>query len=98
MERRRYKVRLVINDQKVNEVIIDPHYEKRHKSSIDDQIILELVNMLDGGEFPRSDSDDQFEYFVTDEMNLKGKLYKLIWLLEKDKLYIGVINAYRRKT
>lgn len=29
-------------------------------------------------------------------MKYQGKRYKLVWLLEKDKMYIGVVNAYRR--
>lgn len=38
-----------------------------------------------------------YEYFVTDRLTLDKKLYKLVWLLEDDQLYIGVVNAYRRK-
>jgi hypothetical protein len=41
---------------------------------------------------------DPFAYFVTDKILLAGKAYKLVWLLEEDALFIGVINAFIRKT
>jgi hypothetical protein len=37
-----------------------------------------------------------FFYFSTDKIELNGKFYKLVWLLEEDQIYIGVVNAYRR--
>lgn len=30
------------------------------------------------------------------KIDLNGKLYKLVWLLEDDQIYIGVVNAHRR--
>ena len=97
MNRRSYKTCLRINNRQISVVIVDPHYEAKHGSSIDDQIILELVKMLDGGTFPAADVVDDFEYYVTDSMSLHGKLYKLVWLLEKNQLYVGIVNVYRRK-
>ena len=81
----------------IRKVIIDPHYEEKHARSIDDRVILELVNQLDGQTFEPDDEDGPYSYYVTDQMKLEDKLYKLVWLLEDDALYIGVINAYRRK-
>lgn len=78
-------------------MIIDPHYQLKHALSVDDKIILELVKLLDGGVFPVVDSDGQFDYFVTDRLILRNKAYKLIWLIERNKIYIGIVNAYRRK-
>lgn len=94
--RREYDVCLVINEQLILKVIIDPHYEKKHRESISDEVILELVKQL---VYLDSDVDKEtppFQYFVRDHMKHKGKLYKLVWLLEEHQTYIGIINAYRR--
>lgn len=96
LKRREYKIKLVINDQLINKVIIDPHYQKKHFESINDEIILELVKTLDGRFYEADDVKLPYRYFVTDKIEMRGKFYKLIWLLEDNQLYIGVVNAYRR--
>ena len=96
MSRRDYAVNLTINDILITKVIIDPHYEEKHAESINDEIVIELVKSLDGKTFEADDEKGPYSYFVTDKIELKGKLYKLIWLLEDHEIYIGVINAYRR--
>lgn len=98
MQRREYSIQLKVNDRKIKKLIIDPHYETKHKASINDELILELVELLDGGTFPVQSREGNFEYFVTDNLVLNDKKYKLIWLLEDNKIYIGAVNAYRRKT
>jgi hypothetical protein len=97
MKRREYAVRLSINGRKIEKVIIDLHFEIKHRASIDDQVILELVKLLDGERFEPEKRLGSYEYFARDSMFLNGKFYKLVWLLEDNALYIGVINAYRRK-
>lgn len=96
MDRREYKVSLIINAVKVTKVIIDPHYEEKHAESINDEIILELVKTLDGKYFEPDDVKGHYAYFVTDQIEYRQKNYRLIWLLEENEIYIGVINAYRR--
>jgi hypothetical protein len=86
----------VVNNRRITEVIVDPHYEEKHGDTIDDQIILGLVSLLDCLTFPAYETDGAFEYFVTDQISYKRKLYKLVWLQEENQLYIGVVNAYRR--
>lgn len=54
-----------------------------------------MVKSLDGGTYPVQDRSAPYEYYVTDRMEFEGKLYKLVWLLEDDQIYIGVVNAYR---
>lgn len=99
MNRRSYKVFLVLNGRKIETVVIDPHYEERHSESVTDEIILNLVKKyLDGEEFESVSGPDEdgFEYFVRDSLELDGKLYKLVWLLKEQEVYIGIVNAYRR--
>lgn len=97
MDRREYKAKLLINGVHIKKVIIDPHYEEKHSESINDKVILELVQMLDGKTFEPDAVRPPYTYYVTDRMSLRGKKYKLIWLLEEQQIYVGVINAYRRK-
>lgn len=96
MKRREYSINITVNEVMITKVIIDPHYEEKHSESINDEIILELVNTLDGKIFEPDDEKDAYSYFVTDRIELTGKQYRLIWLLEDHEIYIGVINAYRR--
>ena len=98
MKRREYQLSIEVNERKIKRVVIDPHYELKHSRSINDDVILELVKLLDGGTFPVQDRDDAFEYFVTDNLSLNNRRYKLVWLLEDNEIYIGVVNAHRRKT
>lgn len=98
MVRLSFKIDIVVNNKRVKQVIIDPHYKLKHSDSISDSLIVELVNLLDGGDFSPEVVAKGFEYYTTENLVLKGKHYRLIWLLEKDQLYIGVINAYRRKS
>ncbi len=95
-ERRDYQISITVNNRAVTRVVIDPHYEVKHADSVDDEIILSLVNMLDGKVFTPEAERDGFQYFKTDPLDLNGVSYRLIWLLEKNEIYIGVINAFRR--
>lgn len=47
-ERRDYQISITVNKRAVTRVVIDPHYEIKHADSVDDEIVLSLVNMLDG--------------------------------------------------
>lgn len=94
--RREYDIEVVINNIKITKAIIDPHYEEKHAESIDDKIILSLIEKLNGESFEPEDKKGQYTYYVANKLELNKKFYKLIWLLEKNEIYIGVINAYRR--
>jgi hypothetical protein len=96
VSRREYSIRIQVNGLAINKLIIDPHYELKHSGSVSDEIIIELVKKLDGLELGADDVDPPFRYFTSDRMELKGKIYKLVWLLEDRQIYIGVVNAYRR--
>jgi len=97
MSRREFPVYFTINNRLFTKVVIDPHYEEKHSNTITDEIVLALVAELDGKIFiPVSIDEDGFQYFVNDHLELNQKLYKLIWLMHADEIYIGVVNAYRR--
>lgn len=80
-------------------VIIDPHFEIKHSKTMDDEVILALVQNLDGRELePVAIDRDGFRYFKTEPMYFKGKAYRLIWLIDPDEEYIGIVNCFRRRT
>lgn len=95
MSRREYDISIVFNEIEIKKVIIDPHFELMHAESINDEIILGLARQLDGLIRIPEGIKFPFSYF-SEEFELNGKLYRLIWLLENEELYIGVVNAHRR--
>ncbi len=96
MARQSFKTFLRINNQMITQIVIDDHYELKHSKSISLDLIVELVELLDGQNFRAIDTKNDFSYFVN-TLDFKNKKYKLVWLLEKHQLYVGVVNAYRRK-
>jgi len=53
--------------------------------------------LLNGRSFTPVDTDEQgFQYFVNDRLELKGRFFKLIWLLHDKEIFIGIINTDRR--
>lgn len=96
MKRREYDISIVFNEKKIKKLIIDPHYELKHAESISDVVIISLVETLDGRVLPPEDIKPPYAYFSLDRIELNGKRYKLVWVLENDQIYIGIINAYRR--
>ena len=97
-QRREYELKITVNSRQIHKVVIDSHYEEKHAESINDELILDLVKLLDGGTYPVESKQGAYKYFVTDDLALGDKFYKLVWLLEDDELYIGVVNAHRRKS
>lgn len=95
MSRREYDLHIVFNGVEIKKVIIDPHYEGKHAGSINDELVLELVRALDRKLIDPDKITGDFSYFKQ-EIEFNRKFYRLIWLLEKNKIYIGVVNAYRR--
>lgn len=94
MERRSYKISaIIINKTRVEEVVIDPHADK-HADHISDELILNLVAELVHTEHIAEEDSEGFQYFVS-EIAYNSKFYKMVWLLEDDKFYVGVITAFR---
>ncbi len=95
MNRRELKIKAItINGRLISKVIVDPHIEK-HKDITDD-VLLDLVRELDGTEQRPDDIKDPFEYFAS-RIEIYGKLYRLVWLLEDNQLYVGIVTAFREK-
>ena len=96
-EQRTYKIAPVtVNGITVVQVVIDTHYEEKHRKSISDGLILRLIQKLDGRrELPEA-KRGRYSYFAT-LVELDEKFYRLIWLLEDHAIYVGVVNVYRDK-
>lgn len=96
-ERRSYKLEKLIsvNELPINEVVIDPHVDK-HSDHISDDLILSLVKLLDGNTYAPASIKEGFSYFVTN-IDSDDRIYRLVWLQEEGRLYIGVITAFRDK-
>ena len=97
MTRREYSTDITVNSRRISKAIIDPHYELKHGDTIDDSIVPKLVSQLSGKSFEPESESGSFQYFVADGLEIEKKKYRLIWLLEKEQIYIGVVNVYRRR-
>jgi hypothetical protein len=97
--RRSYPAQIVVNGRLFRRVVIDRHYEKKHRDSVDDTIVLGLVQALDGKDFePETVGPTGFQYFMLDPWYFAGKPYRLIWLLPPgDEDFIGIVNTFRRR-
>jgi hypothetical protein len=84
---------IVVNGVKIVQVIIDAHYESKHRAYMSDALILNLVNELDQRRELPETVTDRYSCFAT-LIEYSGKQYRLIWLLEDHAIYIGVVNAY----
>jgi hypothetical protein len=93
--RTEYLISLTVNGLKIEAVVIDGHYKEKHSPLMDDELILKLVQSLDGEYHDFNDDKHPFKYFVKNEIEIESKLYRLIWLLEENQSYIGVVNAFR---
>lgn len=90
-----YAIDLLVNDRHFSEVWIDPHYEENHKESINDILILDLLELIERRSIPRKAESKGFQFFEID-VELNGKVYRLILVIPADYSYLGVRNAYRR--
>lgn len=95
MERRELHIReITVNGRKISHVQVDEHAFE-HKD-ITDELIIEMVLQLDGIEQTPEDSKPPYEYFVN-LVIVEEKQFRLVWCLEDNQLYVGVITAYRDK-
>lgn len=76
--RTEYLFSITVNGLKIETVIIDTHYREKHSSVINDELILKLVQTLDGEYYDYIDDKHPFKYFVKGEIEIEDKLYRLI--------------------
>ena len=91
---RRYDIAVRMNGEYFDELWIDPHYEEKHKGSINDQLILELAKEIDGWLITLSAEVSGYKFYEADG-NYQGKAYRLILVIPPDGAYLGIRNAYR---
>lgn len=95
MKREEYKIdTITVNDLLIDRVIIDPHVKKHPDITVN--TIIALVKKLNGTINLPESTNDEFQYFAK-LIILNDKQYRLVWLFEKNELYIGVITAHRDK-
>jgi len=96
-KRRKYtlKQNITVNEVVITEVVIDPHVDK-HRDHITDELILSLVELLDGKSFIPTTKKDGFNYFLS-RILYNERVYRLVWLLENNQFYIGVITSFKEK-
>lgn len=86
---------MIFNQRYTSEVWIDPHYELRHRDSINDELILDLVIQLNGAWIEPHKMTGYFYYFEIDE-EYQDRNFRLILVTSRCENYLGVINVYRR--
>ena len=77
-------------------MLIDSHYKEKH-SELSDELILELVNLLNGEEAEANAVKDKFRYFVFDPLLHHLSPFRLVVVTEDNEDYIGVVNVFRVK-
>jgi hypothetical protein len=62
-KRRIYPIKLAVNIYQLDQLIIDPHYEKKHGSYLTDEIIYNFALELNNKKVIIEDYKDPYEYF-----------------------------------
>ena len=94
--RNEYQKSLIFNNRMINTIIIDQHYKISHPE-ITDELILSLIDVINGERLDPESVKGEFEYYKVDPLYYLDKPYRLIFLLCLSDDYLGVINAFRVK-
>jgi hypothetical protein len=86
---------VTINGRPLSRVIIDQHYKEKHAESINDQLILSLIQRIDGNKFQIEEEDGPLQYFRAHTVNSESKWFRLVLLISTESDFLGVINTYR---
>lgn len=94
MNRREYLIHpICVNGVLIKVLIIDTHLDK-HSDHMNDQLVQVLVRKLHGEYFEPVKIQDTYQYFATVIWE-NGYWYRLVWLMEREARYIGVVTAFR---
>jgi hypothetical protein len=94
VEKVSYAISISFNGRLFTELIIGQYYKKNHPE-MNDELILKLIIQLDNLVAHPADLKDDFLYFKEEPIFLENKPYRLIFVIEKNGKYLGVINAFR---
>ncbi len=93
---RTYLIQVEFNGILYSELLIDSHYELKHKESINDEIIIALVWTLHSSFVDEQIRSKSGYSFYEIDVELENKLYRLVLTTPPDHSFLGVRNAYRR--
>jgi hypothetical protein len=93
-ERTEYHFKVNINGRCLSHIVIDQHYAEKHVE-MNDELILELVKTLDGGNFVIENVKDGFEYFTVEPVIHEDNPYRLVLVICIFDDFLGVVNAFR---
>ena len=76
---------IVVNDWLIKRVDISSHCDKHLKHGITHELIIELVKLLDKGDFEVDGQEENKLYFKNYYYDLENENYKLVWWWWLDK-------------
>ena len=86
--------KISVNGIEFQRVLIDwKHISARHPD-IHKSLVLTAADQLNGKHFVPDKTKHPYQYFVS-MLSIERKSYRLIWLIEKNNDYLGIINLYR---
>lgn len=97
--RRVYQIpKLVIRGRKIEVLIIDPHFEKRHSYMTDEKIYYLVKKYLPYNEPKSAKKEGLWECLVWEPLVYENKVHRLIACFhEKEVDFLGIVHCYRIK-
>ena len=90
-----YELNVTVNGRDFNRVVIDQHYKNKHADTINDQLILRLVNRINGRTLDLEDQNGDFQYFKVEPLIFYNQPYRLIITICIVEDFLGVVNCFR---
>ena len=70
---------IIVNDRIIKQIDISSHCDKHLEHGITHELIIELVKLLDKGDFEVDGQEGKKLYFKNYYYDLEGENYKLVW-------------------